>query len=161
MKVKFLKLKDWLLISLMSVLGFSSCHCHKQLADPEEAPAPEVKDRGEIRLMYGVPTMNYMIRGQVHDTDGRPVKDIRVNILERGMEVKDGELQGDPERVKEWLEQSAVASDKEGQFLIKSSGTPQDQVRLLDEGFFAEMTRRGIKTVDTADLIDENVVIDE
>ena len=32
---------------------------------------------------------------------------------------------------------------------------------LLDEGFFAEMTRRGIKTVDTADLIDENVAIDE
>ena len=32
---------------------------------------------------------------------------------------------------------------------------------LLDEGFFAEMTRRGIKTVDTADLVDENVALDE
>jgi len=32
---------------------------------------------------------------------------------------------------------------------------------LIDEGFFAEMTRRGIKTVDTADLIEENVAIDE
>ena len=131
MKVKYLKLKNWLLVSLMSALGLSSCHCHKQLEKTEEPVAPEVKDRGEMKLMYGVPTMNFMIRGQVKDAQGKPVKDIRVNMLERGMEVKDGELQGDPERVKAWLERSAAITDKNGRFLIENSGTPQEQVRLM------------------------------
>lgn len=131
MKIKFLKLKNWLLISLMGAMGLSSCHCNKKLAEEEPTNEPAVEDRGEIRLMYGVPTMNYMIRGQVKDTDGRPVKDIRVNMLERNMEVKDGELQGDPEAVKRWLEGTAVQTDKHGRFELSNSGLPQDQVRLL------------------------------
>lgn len=32
---------------------------------------------------------------------------------------------------------------------------------LADEGFFAEMTRRGIKTVDVSELVDESVAFDE
>lgn len=131
MKVKFLRLKNWLLVSVMGALGFSSCHCHKQLAEPQEEKTPEVRDRGEMRLMYGVPTMNYMIRGQVKDPQGNPVKDIRVNMLERGMVVENGELQGDPDRVKEWLERSAVATDKNGRFVMSNSGLPQEEVRLL------------------------------
>lgn len=134
MKIKFLKLKNWLLVSLMSMLGLSSCHCHKQLAEPEPEPepSPEVKDRGEMKLMYGVPTMNFMIRGQVKDAEGKPVKDIRVNMLERNMEVTpEGELQGDPEAIKRWLEGTEVKTDKEGVFELKNSGLPQEQVRLL------------------------------
>ena len=131
MKIHFLKLKNWLLISLMGALGFSSCHCHKQMGKTEEPETPAAEDRGEARLMYGVPTMNYMIRGQVRDAEGNPVRDIRVNMLERGMEVKDGELQGDPERVKSWLEESASVTDKEGRFEIVNRGIPQEQVRLM------------------------------
>ena len=131
MKVKFLKLKNWLLVSLMSAMGFTSCHCHKQLAEPEEDDVPAIKEREEMRLMYGVPTMNYMIRGQVKDADGKPVKDVRINMLERGMEVKDGELQGDPERVREWLDGTSVSTDKSGSFVLTNSGRPQEQVRLL------------------------------
>ncbi len=131
MKVKYLKLKNWLLVSVMGALGLSACHCHKEATKIEPGEAPEMKPREEIRLMYGVPTMNFMIRGQVKDADGRPVKDIRVNMLERGMEVKNGELQGDPERVKEWLEQSAVKTDKNGNFVISNSGIPQEKVKLM------------------------------
>lgn len=131
MKVKFLKLKNWLLVTVMGAMGLSSCHCHKQLAEPEQEPEPAVRDRGEMRLMYGVPTMNYMIRGQVKDSQGKPVRDISVNMLERNMEVKDGELQGDPETVKQWLENTAVKTDKKGNFEIKNSGIPQEQVRLM------------------------------
>ena len=132
MKIKFLKLKNWLLITLMGALGLSGCHCHKKLAEPEAEPeTPEVRDRGEMRLMYGVPTMNYQIRGQVKNAQGKPVKDIRVNMLERGMEVKDGELQGDPEAVKNWLESTSVKTDKKGRFELKNSGIPQEQVQLL------------------------------
>jgi putative lipoprotein (rSAM/lipoprotein system) len=52
-------------------------------------------------------------------------------MLERNMEVKDGELQGDPERVKQWLEQSAVKTDKDGGFVISNSGLPQEEVKLM------------------------------
>lgn len=134
MKIRFLKLKNWLLVTVMGAFGLSSCHCHKEAAkseEPEMSAQPAMRDRGEARLMYGVPTMNFQIRGQVMDADGNPVKDIRVNMLERNMELKDGELQGDPERVKEWLEQSAVTTDKEGRFEIKNSGIPQEEVRLM------------------------------
>ena len=131
MKIKYLKLKGWLLATVMGALGFSSCHCHKQLAEPEEEKTPEIRDRGEMRLMYGVPTMNYMIRGQVKNIDGKPVKDVRVNMLERGMEVVDGKLQGDPERVQQWLDGTSVATDKEGRFVLKESGIPQEKIRLM------------------------------
>ena len=131
MKVKYLKLKNWLLVTVMGALGMSACQCHKEAAKSESEKAPEVKPREEIRLMYGVPTMNFMIRGQVKDADGRPVKNIRVNMLERGMEVKDGQLQGDPDRVQQWLDGTAVATDKNGRFEIQNSGTPQEEVNLM------------------------------
>lgn len=132
MKVRYLKLKNWLLVSLMGALGLSGCHCHKKVADPEIDVEPiENRDRGEVLLMYGVPTMNYQIRGQVKDADGRPVKDIRVNMLERNMEVKNGELQGDPESIDRWLQNTEVKTDNKGRFEIKNSGLPQEQVRLM------------------------------
>lgn len=134
MKVKYLKLKSWLLITAMSALGLSSCHCHKKLADSEKEPdtKPEVRDRSENLLMYGVPTMTFHVRGQVKDANGNPVKDIRVNMLERGMETTpEGKLIGDPEAVDRWLEKTEVRTDKKGRFELKSSGLPQEQVRLL------------------------------
>ena len=119
----------------MGAFGLSSCHCQKEVTKQQQPirgeEPPAVQEREEMRLMYGVPTMNFMVRGQVKDADGRPVKDIRLNILERGMEVKDGQLQGDPGKVAEWLENSSVATDREGNFVLKSSGIPQEQVRVL------------------------------
>ena len=47
------------------------------------------------------------------------------------MEVKDGELQGDPEAIDNWLKTTAVRTDEKGQFEIKNSGIPQEQVRLM------------------------------
>ena len=131
MKVKYLKLKNWLLVTVMGALGLSACHCHKEATKVEPEETPEVKPREEIRLMYGVPTMNFMIRGQVKDADGRPVKNARVNMLERNMEVKDGELQGDPGRVQQWLDGTAVTTDVEGRFEINNSGLPQEEVKLI------------------------------
>jgi putative lipoprotein (rSAM/lipoprotein system) len=131
MKIKYLKLKNWLLVTLMGAFGLSSCHCHKEVEKTEPKETPEVNPREEIRLMYGVPTMNFMIRGQVKDADGRPVKNIRVNMLERNMEVKDGELQGDPAKVRQWLDGTAVSTDRNGNFEINNSGIPQEEVKLM------------------------------
>lgn len=133
MKVKFLKLKSWMLATLMGAMGFSSCHCHKAATStvPDDKAEPEVRDRGDVRLMYGVPTMNFMIRGQVKDQKGRAVQGIRVNMLERGMEVKGTELQGDAASIKTWLDETSVATDRNGRFSITNSGIPQETVRLL------------------------------
>lgn len=136
MKIKYLKLKNWLLVTVMGALGFSSCHSSKRLAVPEEerdtTPVDvRERDREEIRLMYGVPTMNYMIRGQVKDTDGRPVRDIRINMLERNMEATADAIEGDPEAVKQWLDGTEVRTDAEGRFEIQNSGLPQEEIRLM------------------------------
>ena len=139
MKIKFLKLKNWLLLTVMGALGMSACQCHKRVAQTEtkpETPAvepgrPSVEDRGEIRLMYGVPTMNFMIQGRVHDADGRPVQGIRVMMLENGIEATADTVYGDPERVKEYLENSSVATDKDGRFAIQRNDRPLEQVRVL------------------------------
>ena len=134
MKVKYLKLKHWLLITVMGALGMTGCHCHKKLAQPEAEPEPEqpaVRDRGEMRLMYGVPTMNYQIRGQVKDANGKPVKDIRINMLERNMEASADGIEGDPEAVRNWLQNTEVRTDGEGRFVIQNSGLPQEEVRLM------------------------------
>lgn len=159
MKIKFLKLKSWLLITVMGALGLSGCQCHKKIAEPEAEPeSPVMRDRGEMRLMYGVPTMNYQIRGQVKDAQGKPVKDIRINMLERNMEVIDGELQGDPQRVEEWLEKSAVTTDKKGRFELKDSGLPQEQVRLLVRDIDGKENRGEFKSrVVEVDVTSDNV----
>ena len=47
------------------------------------------------------------------------------------MEVQDGQLQGDPQRVQQWLDRSSVKTDKEGRFEINESGIPQEEVRLM------------------------------
>lgn len=132
MKTRYLKLKNWLLVTVMGALGLSGCQCHKKAAKAEvETDTIEVRDRGEVRLMYGVPTMNFQLRGKVTDANGKPISGIKVNMLERGMEVQGTELQGDPERVKAFLEETAATTDRHGKFTLQNSGIPQEQVRLL------------------------------
>lgn len=129
MKIRFLKLKNWVLLTLMGALGVAGCKSASKVSEPEEPAQPMPRD--EIRLMYGVPTMNYMIRGQVRDADGRPIKDLRVNMLERNIEVDGDKVVGDPRRVQEYLESTSVSTDKHGRFSIEGRDLPQERVRLL------------------------------
>lgn len=129
MKAGFLKLKSWLLVTVMGALGLSSCHSHKKMAEPEPEQGP--KPREEIRLMYGVPTMNYMIRGQVHDEEGRPVQNVHVNVLEPGIQATADTVYGDPENVRVYLQENAAVTDCEGRFELKGSGRPVDELRVL------------------------------
>lgn len=134
MKVKYLKLKNWLLVTLMGALGLSGCHCHKKAVKTEqlEPEAPAVQDRGEMKLMYGVPTMYFDVRGQVKDSWGRPLKNVRVNMLERNMVTNaEGELVGDPKAVERWLDQTDERTDSKGRFELKREDLPLEKVRLL------------------------------
>ena len=136
MKIQFLKVKNWLLLTAMGFFGLTACHTAKEPAQPTSPETPEptpgkVTDRGGGAVMYGVPTMNFRISGQVKDTDGRPVKDIRVNMLERNMEATAAGVAGEPDAVERWLENTAAVTDSEGRFELKDSGLPQETVRLL------------------------------
>ena len=133
MKVKYLKLKNWLLVTVMGALGLSSCHSQKKMSATEVESDPIKVEKGDepVRLMYGVPTMHYEVRGQVKDAKGKPVQDIRVNLLERNMDVEGTTLQGDPEAVRNWLQGTEQRTDKNGRFELKSSGLPQEKVRIL------------------------------
>ena len=131
MKIKYLKLKNWLIVSLMGALGLSSCHSHKQLAQPEEEQPPRPQPREEIRLMYGVPTMGYRIMGHVKDPQGRPVKDISVNVLEQGVEATADTIYGDQENIRRYLKRNEVKTDNRGNFELRYDDTPRQNVRVL------------------------------
>lgn len=131
MKIKFLKLENWLLMSLMGLLGLTSCHSSKQLAEPVEEPEPATKPREEIRLMYGTPTMDFRVSGHVKDANGKPIKGIAVNMLERGIEATADTIYGDQENIRKYLERSSVKTDAMGRFTLQSSGLPQENLRVL------------------------------
>lgn len=131
MKVRYLKLKNWLIATLMGTLGLAGCHCHKQIAEPEPEPKPVARPDEPVRLMYGVPTMDFQLRGEVRNPQGKPIRNVRINMLERNMELQGTQLQGDPEAIDRWLQGTEVSTDSEGRFELKSSGLPQDTVRLL------------------------------
>ena len=129
MKIRYLRLKSWLLTTVIGALGLGGCKSAAPVVEPEQRET--VAPRPEIRLMYGVPTMNYHVRGQVHDGDGRPIGDIRINMLERNIETTADSVHGDPERVQAYLTSTEVRTDAEGKFSIERSDLPQERVRLL------------------------------
>lgn len=131
MKIKFLKLENWLLVSLIGVLGLSSCHSSKQLAEPELEQEAATRPREEIRLMYGTPTMDFHVSGHVKDAKGKPVKGVAVNMLERGIEATADTIYGDQENISKYLERNAVMTDRKGNFTLQSSGLPQESLRVL------------------------------
>lgn len=131
MKIKILKLKDWLILSLMGLLGFSSCHSTKELTAPEPESKPTPKPREEIRLMYGVPTMDFRISGHVKDANGKPVKGVAVNMLERGIEATADTIYGDQDNIRRYLEKNEVRTDRRGYFELSMQGRPQESVRVL------------------------------
>lgn len=62
MKIKYLKLKNWLLVSLGGLLGISMTGC----------------DDGFSVAMYGCPEGFYSVKGTVTDSKGNPVSGIGV-----------------------------------------------------------------------------------
>ena len=59
MKVRYLKLKNWIILSLMGALGITACHSTKEVANDNDEPKSQVSPRDEVILMYGVPAVNY------------------------------------------------------------------------------------------------------
>lgn len=137
MKVRYLKFKDWLLMTAMSLLGLASCHSSKEIAKAEssntsddnkiETPTP----RNEIALMYGVPTMDYVVKGRVINPDGQPVEGMQVILVNQRIDIAPEYMQEDNPRVLDYIHQSSDTTNSQGYFQCQVSDVPVQHQRII------------------------------
>ena len=134
MKIRFLKLKDWLLMTVMGVLGLTGCHSTKdvanQPAEPEEEPV-EVNPRGDAALMYGVPTMDFVLKGRVIDAQGNPVSGMQVILLSDHVDITPDDMHEDNPFVKDYIAKSSDTTDAEGNFQCQMQAFPNEMQRVI------------------------------
>ena len=137
MKIRFLKLKDWLLMSVMGLFGLTSCHCHKEAAqepvvgdepDSIEKPAPR---SGDMALMYGVPTMDFVLKGRVIDAEGEPVKGMQVILVNQTVDIAPDHMDEDNPFVQDYIEHSSDTTDAQGVFECHVKDVPTDVQRVI------------------------------
>lgn len=159
MKIKFLKLKNWLLVSAMSLFGLSACHCHKEVVKPDdnnkpnkshledrivpmygvqtrdfsvEAIDPTPKDQPKPRepqvTVYGVPTVDFAVKGRVVDGNGKPVKGLQVMLV--NSEIDTDNLPDSP-YWEEQLKRISDTTDAEGNFSVRTTDRPWEKVRVM------------------------------
>jgi len=164
MKIKYLKLKNWLLLSTMSLLGLSACHCHKSTVSPKDnepkaptegidnhyapmygVPMKEYSDNDQPSVnspkdveqedprepqvtVYGVPTVDFAVKGKVVDSKGRPVRGVQVFLV--GSDI-------DPDNLptnsywQERLKGLADTTDAKGSFEVSTTDRPWEKVRVM------------------------------
>lgn len=72
MKIKYLKFKNWLLATMLGVLGLSSCHSQKEISD-ERPLRPRRHDANHgVMLLYGVPPSDYEEKAKVEEQPEKP-----------------------------------------------------------------------------------------
>lgn len=149
MKIRFLKLKNWLLMSALSLFGLTACHSAK---DAAKAPAADSKDvtigggshdestqgpatdegkvvarprpRGEAALMYGVPTMDYVLKGRVIDKEGKPVKGMQVILVNQTVDISPENMDEGNQFVRDYIATSSDTTDAEGSFECHMKDVP-------------------------------------
>jgi putative lipoprotein (rSAM/lipoprotein system) len=140
MKIKYLKLKNWLLVSLMSVLGFTACKSSKPAATSDQKESeqseqiekkPIKDDRGQAALMYGVPTMSYHVKGQVVNHQGKPVKGIQVVMLNRNMGNTPNNPGEENPEIEDYMKIYADTTKNDGTFDIKAKDFPSEYMRVF------------------------------
>ena len=126
----------------VGLLGFGGCRTAKEASQDTTAdrrvdrpaagvrPSPSPSDNGDMALMYGVPTANFQIKGKVVDSEGMPLPNIQVLRLEHAMDYTADTIYGDPDKVRDYIENTAVRTDDAGQFSIRFSGRPFDEISL-------------------------------
>lgn len=165
MKIKYLKFKNWILLSLMSAFGLSACHNNKTIVAPEsndidsseeytrqmiemygvpsrewvedkadsiptmpQAEPKQTQPREPQVTVYGVPTVDYAVKGRVVDSNGKPIKGLVVSLINSNIDIDN--LPDTPH----WQEQMRRVSDTtdaEGAFSVRTSDRPWDTVRVL------------------------------
>ena len=155
MKIKFLKLQNWLLASAMGLFGLQACHSQKDVVEPEKDTrqderiiykpmygVPErdyrvqsdmdTNDRPRPRepqvTVYGVPTVDFALRGRVVNKKGRPVKGVHVMLV--NSEIDTDNLP-DTEYWLERLRQVSDTTDADGNFEVRTSDRPWEKIRVM------------------------------
>lgn len=145
MKIRILKLQNWLLATLVGAFGLSACHSTKEVASPNTPGEPEVVEpqkpddpqvappdpREPIAVMYGVPTMNFVVKGKVVNEQGKPVPGMQVILLNRNVDITPDEMHEDNEYVLEYIRRASDTTDAEGNYIIQTSDTPADRGQII------------------------------
>ena len=92
MKIKYLKLKNWLLVTLGGLLGVTLAGCEEQIMTCE----------------YGTPEATYHVKGTVTNAEGQPIKGIGV------VPSKGWDSTGDSVRVDRYLD----TTDADGRYNV-------------------------------------------
>ena len=135
MKIRFLKMKDWLLMSAMGLLGLTACHSTKEAAT-QQPPAKDGDDavvqptpRNEMALMYGVPTMDFVVKGRVIDEEGVPVKGIQVILVNQTVDIAPDHMDEDNPFVQDYIKHSSDTTDAQGVFECHVKDVPAEVQR--------------------------------
>ena len=136
MKMRFLKLKDWLLMTVMGTLGMAGCHCAKDVAKEPVAPEPDTTvsqpdPRERAVLMYGVPTMDFVLKGRVIDAQGNPVSGMQVILVNGTVDISPDNMQEDNVYVKDYIESAGDTTNAEGVFECHMRDVPNEMQHVI------------------------------
>lgn len=162
MKIKYIKFKNWLLLSVMGLLGLSACHPQKKVVEPDSkgdapvrtveeprcvpmygVPMPEYRDRDLPKksndepqakprepqvTVYGVPTVDFALKGKVVNSKGKPVEGVKVMLLNSDI---------DPQNIPdtpEWqmrLRKVSDTTDAQGSFEVSTTDRPWEKLNVM------------------------------
>lgn len=105
---------------------------HQKIEDEAAGNTPKVVDSQPPRepqvTVYGVPTVDFNVKGRVTDANGKPVKGLQVIFIDSRI---------DPENLPEneyWdaeLRRMSDTTDTKGEFEVNASDRPWEQMRVL------------------------------
>ena len=137
MKIRFLKLKDWLLMSVMGMMGLTGCHTAKE-ASAQQPPAKEGDEeveqptpRSDRALMYGVPMMDFVVKGRVIDSQGEPVKGMQVILVNQTVDIAPDHMDEENPYVQDYIKQSSDTTDAQGAFVCHVKDVPVEVQRVI------------------------------
>ena len=170
MKIKYLKLKNWLIVTAMGILGLSACRHGKDLAndgrrekigksDDQELPAlmygvrelvkkdtvvnvlikkdsiavgsnknNPVEAREPQVTVYGVPTVDFCVKGRVTDASGKPIKGLHVMLIDSRI---DTDNLPDNSYWRTELARMSDTTDATGSFEVNGSDRPWEKIRVM------------------------------
>lgn len=145
MKIRFLKVKNWLLMSVMGLFGLTACHSTKDIAQeqPENDTPEQPTPRNEIALMYGVPTMDFVVKGRVIDQQGKPVQGMQVVLLNSSIDITPDNMMEDNKNVRSYLNEVADTTNANGEFRTQVKDVPVENQRLIVRDIDGE--KNGVK----------------
>lgn len=169
MKIRYLKFKNWLIVTAMSILGLTACRHSKEMAAGDKGtkephridenvlvpmygvpqreyadsnavtqspadsqqPAPTVvppQPREPQVTVYGVPTVDFCVKGRVTDPNGKPVKGMQVILIDSRI---DPDNLPDNEYWKSEMRRMSDTTDEKGNFEVNGSDRPWETMRVL------------------------------